>query len=88
MTYVRSFNILMSDIFMSLDTDTSNACNGYPSVDWNCCSDAFPCMVGGGDCDEDSHCAADLVCGSDNCYRDFSSTGSNWVTGADCCTSI
>ena len=42
-------------------------------------------MAGGGDCDEDSQCDGDLVCGSDNCFRDFSSSGSNWVAGADCC---
>merc|ERR550539_274600 len=60
-------------------------CNGHSSIDWNCCSDASPCMLGGGDCDDDSQCEGDLVCGSDNCLSDFSSTGSNWVEGADCC---
>ena len=42
-------------------------------------------MLGGGDCDGDSQCQGDLVCGSDNCLSDFSSSGSNWVEGADCC---
>ena len=68
-----------------LNLDFGADCQGTPSTDWNCCSDAFPCLSGGGDCDEDSQCDGDLVCGSDNCLRDFSSGGSNWVAGADCC---
>ena len=66
-------------------SDIAEDCKGSPSTDWNCCSDAFPCMLGGGDCDDDSQCAGNLVCGSDNCRRDFSSSNSNWMTGADCC---
>ena len=33
------------------------------------CCDSKPggCSVGEGDCDNDSHCAGDLVCGKDNC---------------------
>ena len=75
-----------SVIFIPLDTDdVNNVCNGNPSTDWNCCSDTSPCMLGGGDCDDDSQCQGDLVCGSENCLSDYSSTGSNWVEGADCC---
>ena len=33
--------------------DPGNNCKGIPSTDWNCCSEAFPCRLGGGDCDED-----------------------------------
>ena len=44
-------------------------------------------MEGQGDCDEDSQCEGDLTCGADNCLSDFSTSSSNWVTGADCCTS-
>ena len=66
-------------------SDIAEDCKGSPSTDWNCCSDAFPCMLGGGDCDDDSQCAGNLVCGSDNCQRDFSSSNSHWMTGADCC---
>ena len=68
-----------------LTSDIAEDCKGSPSTDWNCCSDAFPCMIGGGDCDDDSQCAGNLVCGSDNCQRDFSSSNSHWMTGADCC---
>ena len=66
-------------------SDIAEDCKGSPSTDWNCCSDAFPCTLGGGDCDDDSQCAGNLVCGSDNCQRDFSSSNSHWMTGADCC---
>ena len=33
------------------------------------CCDTKPggCLVGEGDCDNDSHCKGDLVCGMDNC---------------------
>ena len=67
--------------------DAGNNCTGDPSTNWNCCSDAVPCTLGEGDCDKDTQCEGDLVCGSDNCFRDFPSTGSNWVVGADCCHS-
>ena len=45
-------------------------------------------MLGGGDCDDDSECQGDLVCGADNCHSEFASPGSNWAEGADCCTGI
>jgi len=67
--------------------DIANQCTGSPSTDWNCCSESFPCAQGGGDCDNDDQCQGSLVCGADNCARDFSSNGHNpnWATGADCC---
>ena len=80
-------NIIASNMEFGhiVTSDIAEDCKGSPSTDWNCCSDAFPCMLGGGDCDDDSQCAGNLVCGSDNCRRDFSSSNSNWMTGADCC---
>ena len=39
--------------------------------------------MGEGDCDSDSDCAGDLVCGTDNC-QDFDSAFSSTH---DCCTS-
>ena len=48
------------------------------SNDWNCCSSSSQCGLGEGDCDYDSDCAGDLVCGRNNCADgDF---------GLDCCT--
>ena len=63
-------------------------CNGVPNTDWSCCTSSSPCAVGGGDCDFDSHCAGNLKCGTNNCLRDYSSSGSNWATSADCCEGI
>lgn len=47
-------------------------------VDWNCCTVDNPCINGYGDCDEDSECYGNLVCGKDNC-------GSHFPDDADCC---
>eukprot|EP00961_Rhodomonas_salina_P238356 3221588-Rhodomonas_salina.1 len=41
----------------------------------DCCQG--DCVEGEGDCDEDSDCLGDLVCGTDNCP---------WGDGDDCCT--
>jgi len=35
--------------------------------DWNCCSTASPCGLHQGDCDADSDCAGELVCGHHFC---------------------
>ena len=35
--------------------------------DRDCCTEEEPCQEGGGDCDNDSHCGAGLMCGTDNC---------------------
>merc|ERR1711970_996230 len=60
-------------------TTPSPSCTGQ-STDWACCSSSSPCQLGGGDCDSDSHCAGNLVCGTDTC-RDFHTTAQN---AADC----
>ena len=39
-----------------------------------------PCAINQGDCDKNSECQGDLVCGKDNCPAPFPST-------ADCCES-
>ena len=64
---------------------TPGVCNGVPTTDWSCCSFSNQCDSGGGDCDSDSHCVGSLTCGNDNCKKDFSATGSNWASSADCC---
>jgi len=50
-----------------------------------CCRKNGPCNVGEGDCNRDSECASGLQCGNNNCKRDFSSTGTKWRRGHDCC---
>ena len=74
-------------MFFVLLIDPADECMGSPSTDWNCCSAAFPCALGGGDCDNDDQCQGNLVCGADNCLSEFSSNGHNpnWIMGADCC---
>ena len=41
------------------------------------------CNLGEGDCDKDSQCAGNLVCGSDNCGCTAGRNG--WRDSADCC---
>lgn len=44
--------------------------------DNGCCTPEKPCDMGEGDCDNDSHCSGNLVCGHDNCP---------WGDKDDCC---
>lgn len=58
-------------------------CDGNPRYDYDpyfreCCSVLNPCKMDEGDCDKDSECEDDLVCGRDNCGKPFPSE-------ADCC---
>ena len=62
------------------------SCNGQPITNMDCCTIDKPCNIGEGDCDYDSHCRRGLLCGSDNCFRDFPvQYGFNWEIMADCC---
>ena len=61
-------------------------CNGVPKTILSCCTSSNPCVLGGGDCNRDSDCVGDLVCGTNNCKRDFSSSETDWNSSADCCT--
>ena len=51
-------------------------CSPY-SNNWSCCSSYNRCNEGEGDCDSDSDCSGNLVCGSNNCRGGSS--------GLDCC---
>ena len=61
------------------------SCSGVPTTDYSCCTSSNPCNVGKGDCDSDYECAGSLVCGTNNCKSDFSSSETNWTSLADCC---
>ena len=62
-------------------TTTILACDASNS-DYGCCTSSNPCGVGEGDCDSDSECNADLICGLDNCH----SLDSGWAASDyDCC---
>jgi len=65
-------------------------CLDNKNTDFDCCTKEHPCGVGGGDCDTDSECAGDLICGekeeeSNNCQTDFPSSDTFWEATADCC---
>ena len=60
---------------------TDLACaGGSKSQTIDCCTTDAPCEVNEGDCDRDSECKGDLVCGDNNCDQAFT-----WRF-ADCCT--
>ena len=61
-------------------TPATTNCQGLPGQN-SCCTATNPCPLGGGDCDSDSDCQGNLVCGTDNC-KGFH-PGS--YDGADCC---
>ena len=45
---------------------------------WGCCTESNPCFKDRGDCDKDSECLGQLVCGNNNC-------GDGAHPGLDCC---
>ena len=51
------------------------------TADSDCCTSSNKCSLGEGNCDSDSDCEGDLVCGTNNC-RNFDTTWS----GGNCCT--
>ena len=48
---------------------------------WSCCSSSKPCTIGQGDCDTDSHCQGNLVCG----HNTSTDCPSGAPSGFDCC---
>ena len=52
------------------------------NYDSNCCTSSNPCGINQGDCDSDSECNGDLICGNDNCIDLWPSFGN---ANADCC---
>ena len=55
-----------------------NVCNAIDGNVYTCCSSTNQCDHNQGDCDSDSECSGDLICGSNNCKFPFPSD-------ADCC---
>ena len=45
---------------------------------YKCCSSSNQCGLNEGDCDSDSECSGNLICGKDNCQSPFPSD-------VDCC---
>ena len=46
----------------------------------SCCKTSNKCGEGEGDCDKDSHCQANLICGKDNCNAAL-----GFPSSYDCC---
>ena len=70
-------------LLFNLTAALAPTCDGISSTDWSCCSSSVPCSAGGGDCDYDSDCQGELICGTNNCNE--VSGVSHWSTAADCC---
>ena len=65
-----------------LISSSAKICNGYGSDVSSCCSSSNKCGLNQGDCDSDSDCSGNLVCGKNNCRA---VGGSHFSSGADCC---
>ena len=66
------------DIFFEIFTSGCDASEN----DGSCCTSSNPCGIGQGDCDSNSDCAGNLVCGSNNCKNFDSAWSSSYY---DCC---
>merc|ERR1712141_260612 len=69
-----------------LESNIADGCSGLTSctlsngyATGSCCNSGNLCDVDEGDCDEDSDCDGDLICGTNNCESPFPSSH-------DCCT--
>ena len=71
---------------MTTSLDVTVGCNGVTGTFWSCCSESNKCKIGEGDCNDNNECEGSLVCGHNNCLRDYSVNGSKWDANADCCT--
>ena len=72
---------LLADISCT-SPDDFNAGPGIGTTsDWAFCTAANRCTSRHGDCDYDSECAQDHICGEDNCYKFWSAASLT----ADCC---
>ena len=64
-------------------SSSSRCASGTHSQIQECCGTDNPCDEGHGDCDKDSECLGNLICGKNNCDR------SKFLSNnTDCCTSI
>ena len=60
--------------------DSPQDCHGETGQG-SCCTPGQPCWLWAGDCDSDSDCVGDLVCGTDNCHQMYPGVPST----SDCC---
>ena len=50
-----------------------------------CCKINGPCELGQGHCNSDNECADGLLCGRNNCKKDFSNEYTLWSNHHNCC---
>ena len=76
------FCLIISYLFNQISfffiANYDNQCSGGSGTNHGCCSITNKCDLGGGDCDNDSDCKENLICGINNCKRDFSSNYTTW----------
>ena len=67
--------------------DGSSMCDGTNHFDHipMCCKTNGPCEWGQGHCNSDNECANGLLCGRNNCKKDFSNEHTRWSNHDDCC---
>ena len=75
-----STNIYQSPLIKYFHFTISAKCEPAKG-DASCCTYSVPCNEGEGDCDADSQCTGDLVCGVDNCQM----WNPNALYYFDCC---
>ena len=77
-TFIEAYNDQVSSVWCTCNVTTCNATNS----DYDCCTSSNPCGLNEGDCDNDSECNGNLICGTDNCQ----SLDSGWAASDfDCC---
>ena len=61
-------------------------CDGiYNPLIGLCCKTNGPCELGQGHCNSDIECVDGLVCGINNCKKDFSNEYTLWSNYHNCC---
>ena len=65
----------------------SSICDGTNHFDQLqiCCKTNGPCEWGQGHCNSDKECALGLLCGRNNCKKDFSNEHTRWSNNDNCC---
>ena len=81
--WCKKTNHIPRNIDFFLLIESNSGCDGkLPGRDGEgCCTTSNTCEIGEGDCDSDSECTGNLVCGTDNCLSIFGHSPSDF----DCC---
>ena len=80
------FIIIVLIALILFNYNLEDATNIVAQLDSSQCSRQFPCGSGEGDCDTDLDCKGYLICGVNNCVKEFPLNGTIWNWYDDCCT--